>query len=690
MVEGRRFARKVGWRSFGFAAALLLTFSPAVLAADASAPSAAADANGQSVIPYSASFFASMGLDTAYDMVLRVPGFVFDDGSNLRGFASAAGNVLIDGQRPASKTDDLIGILKRIPASQVERIDLIRGGAPGIDMQGKTTVANVIRKRANGFKGVVTVGAYKPVGIPFDPNIRLEGHWDTDGRIIEASLLAARGHDGSQANGPREILGPNGVLEDFSAMHNQVPNRQYMGTAAYEAPFLSGKLRATLTLEDQPSHALKTDDFEFAGPQTETDRQDIGDIELGQHYERDLSATWKLEVLGLEHLNKTDTNSAFATATDHQVFVQNNHGGEDIGRGILHLRASNKLNVDAGGEFAYNFLRTHTAFSDNGAPIAIPAGSVFVSEKRGEVFTTAVWQPLRSLTLEFGVRVEASTIASTGDVVLSKTLAFPKPRLIATWTPDAEDQLRLRIEREVGQLDFTNFAANAALNSTGVIAGNPNLSPQRDWVFEAAYDRHFWTDGVISLTVRRLLLTDVVDRVPVFAPSGVFDEPGNIGAGRENDLVASFSLPLQHLGLENAQLHGVGTWRFSRVKDPTTGEAREISIQHPLDAEMHFSQDVAKWKLTWGVDTYFPIIVRNVRFNEIDRTFSSVEDTVYVDYKPRPDLTLRLQTDLERLDTDTQRSVFAGPRGANPLQFIDVQKHFFGPLMFVKLRKTFN
>jgi outer membrane receptor protein involved in Fe transport len=416
-------------------------------------------------------------------------------------------------------------------------------------------------------------------------------------------------------------------------------------------------------------------------------------LELGQHYERNLSQKLKLEVLGLEHLNKTDTGSRFDTPSDHQNFVQNNHGGEMIGRGILHWRPIDKLTVDAGGEYAYNWLQTHTLFSDNGNPIVVPAANVFVSEKRGEVFTTAVWQPRKTLAVEAGIRAEGSTIASSGDTVLTKTLAFAKPRLIATWTPDALDQLRLRVEREVGQLDFNDFAANAALNSNGVTAGNPNLSPQRDWALEAAYERHFWTDGVASLTLRRLLLTDVVDRVPVFSPSGAFDEPGNIGSGRENDIVVSFSLPLQRLGLKNATLHGVGTWRFSQVKDPTTGQHREVSTtnsQHPLDAEIHFAQDFPKWNLTWGVDSYPPTLARNFRFNEIDRTFSTVEDTVYVDYKPEPDLTVHVQTDLERTSTIVGRDVFAGPRNTNPLQFTDLRKHHFGPLMFFRLRKTFN
>src|SRR5512142_3269361 len=113
---------------------------------------AAGDQN--SVLQYPAAFFADARPNTAYDMVQRLPGFLFDDGKTARGFAGTAGNVLIDGQRPTAKTDDLQSILQRIPASDVERVEVIRGGAQGIDMQGQTVVANVVRKKTDTTKVV--------------------------------------------------------------------------------------------------------------------------------------------------------------------------------------------------------------------------------------------------------------------------------------------------------------------------------------------------------------------------------------------------------------------------------------------------------------------------------------------------------------------------------------------------------
>ena len=88
--------------------------------------------------------------------VSRLPGFSLDTGSSARGFAGTAGNVLVDGARPTAKTDDLSSILGRIPAASVERIEVIRGGAPGIDMQGQNVVANVIRRKDGADQTVLT------------------------------------------------------------------------------------------------------------------------------------------------------------------------------------------------------------------------------------------------------------------------------------------------------------------------------------------------------------------------------------------------------------------------------------------------------------------------------------------------------------------------------------------------------
>jgi len=54
---------------------------------------------GEGVTVFEAAYFAGVQLNSAMDMIERVPGFSFDDGDNVRGLGGTAANVLIDGRR---------------------------------------------------------------------------------------------------------------------------------------------------------------------------------------------------------------------------------------------------------------------------------------------------------------------------------------------------------------------------------------------------------------------------------------------------------------------------------------------------------------------------------------------------------------------------------------------------------------
>ena len=121
---------------------LLLAISMPQHASAQDAPAAAAD--GKQV--YSPEFFASFGPVTALDMVQRIPGFSIEGSEGRRGFGENAGNVLIDGDRPSTKSDDIATLLGRIPASEVDRIELTEQAGADAETQGKGQVVNVIRK----------------------------------------------------------------------------------------------------------------------------------------------------------------------------------------------------------------------------------------------------------------------------------------------------------------------------------------------------------------------------------------------------------------------------------------------------------------------------------------------------------------------------------------------------------------
>src|SRR5687768_18399817 len=101
-------------------AALLALGAPGVASAQSTTPGdqpAPAPAQGTRTTSYDAAFFAQYAPRTALDIARRVPGFTLDLGNtDTRGFAGAAGNVVINGARPSSKAETLETTLARIPA----------------------------------------------------------------------------------------------------------------------------------------------------------------------------------------------------------------------------------------------------------------------------------------------------------------------------------------------------------------------------------------------------------------------------------------------------------------------------------------------------------------------------------------------------------------------------------------------
>ncbi|MCI3132258.1 TonB-dependent receptor plug domain-containing protein [Phenylobacterium aquaticum] len=668
---------------------LTVLLAAAVIAGAASVAHAAEPATG--AISYPPSFFAEVGPTTALDMVMRLPGFTFDKGVVVRGLEGSGGNVLVDGAAPVAKNDTLDEILKRIPAGSVARIDVIRGGAPGIDMQGRTVVANVVRKQAAGFHGAGSVSSQLLSDHRVLNAVRAEGQWRWNGKLAELSMVLGKGPDDQLGDGPRVRTAADGTVLIRSTVDADAQGLRKWLIGAYETPFEGGRLRLNGAYMANPYSAEIMDRLSLpAGREYEYDTQDKLQAELGARWARGFGPT-SVEMVLFQQWNNNDTKARFTSAAVNRDFELDKKVTETVGRGNVRRRMSDRLTLEAYAEGALNSLDSQTRFVQNQVTVRLPAANVRVEEKRGEVSVAAIWRPLPTLTTEVGVKEETSTITSTGDVALEKSLSFTKPRATLTWAPNPANQVRARVEREVSQLNFDDFIASSSLVNTGaLLAGNPDLSPQQAWVVEAAYERRFWKSGAVVVTARHSELTDVIDRAPVYGPGHVAlaDAPANIGDGRKDELILNLAVPLERLGLASAQLKGQGTWRWSEVTDPVTGRNREISNLHPLDWEAHYTQDLPKLKANWGVDVYSAVRERAFRLSEIETKKVDTWLLVFIEAKPRPDLILRAEfQNLSSRDVNRIREVYAGPRGAAPLAYVDARNLEYGQSVLFKIRK---
>jgi outer membrane cobalamin receptor len=648
------------------------------------------DAAQQGVLVFTPDFFADQRPNTALDMVERVPGFSVDDGSGSRGFEGAVGNILINNARPASKNDTGSNVLSRTPASQVERVELIRGGAPGIDMQGYSVVVNVILKTENSRQSILTASGYFFEG----GRDQFNGSYQFTAREGERTwgVTLSDGLSTSDANG----VGP---VVRTDANGNVIRREDYFNDSFgggqsirgnYAAPLFGGKVDLTAR--------YGVNDYHNINLQTATDvrRESLYDEdgdggEVGAVYTRPLSPRLNLEARLIHEWNTFDSvstsNTRLAGVDDpEQAFTAAGESSESILRGLVRFERSAALTFETGGEVAYNMLEVDQAFTVGGVAVPLPSASVKVEETRGEAFGKGTWRIRPELTLEGGLRLETSTISQSGDADQEKSFFFAKPRFLATWTPMPDNQVRLRFEREVGQLDFGDFAASSDLEDEQVLGGNADLEPEQRWISELIYERRFWGDGIVSVGLRHDEITDAIDVIPL---EDGLSAVGNIGDGTLDQLALTVAVPTDKLGVSGGMFRFRNTWNHTEVTDPTTGETRPISNVRASQAVISFEQDITSWKLQWGA-AYIPLLTGEWSYDP-DQTSGWRGHNYFeawAEYKPTETLAIRAQVNVWN-DFDVERRVYADRTEARPIAF--VEHRYIDPRTFfqVRVRKTF-
>ncbi|WP_298094316.1 TonB-dependent siderophore receptor [Brevundimonas sp.] len=673
------------------AAACALLAGPALAQTAPAQDAPVGDVAPQGVLVFEPAFFADSRPDTALDLIARLPGFAFESGdSGTRGLAGTAGNVLIDGRRPSTKSDSLDQILRRISAAGVARVELIRGGAPGIDMQGRSVVANVVLIRTVTTERVFEANSYVYPDGHLGPVLAARWSRREGDDQIEGSISGFSDRTDGTGDGFRRRYNPAGSLIQDADLVLWDRIRNLRATGAVQRRVGGGLLRVNGLLGWFGNENAQDLLIRSGGGFDSFNDEEANDInsELGVSWARDLNPRLDLELTGLQRYAAEDYTGVSESRGDSSTFTADATSGESIGRAILRFRPGSRWSFETGGEVAYNFLDSATTYAENGVPVPLPSSSVKVEELRGEVFGQATWRPDPTLTLEGGLRVEVSEISQSGDSDLTKSFVYPKPRIQATWTPRTGHQFRFRAEREVGQLDFGDFIASADIDIGQVEGGNPDLEPEKSTVIEAIYEHRFDGEGVIEVTVSHADIEDVVDVIPL---TGGFDGVGNIGDGNADFFQLRLTLPTDRLGIPNGRFQTRGSWSSTSVLDPVTGEARRFQGNQAFGCGVSFNQDLMGGRWSWGFEHGCNIDKgRAFRVREVRAFHEEPDVEAFVQWKPERDLTVRV--DLGNATDRAQgndREIYAGPRDTAPLAFREVRRTRMSPWLFVQVRKTF-
>ncbi|MGI8706213.1 MAG: TonB-dependent receptor plug domain-containing protein [Sphingomicrobium sp.] len=647
--------------------------------------------------------FARFAPKTAYDMLVQVPGFSIRSAAQERGLGQASENVLIDGQRIANKSGGAIGQLQRIPAGNVERIEIVDAASLGIaGLSGQ--VANVIVKENQ------TAGGQ----FDYEPHFRvhyakpsfLAGSISYSGEAgpVDYTLSAKNSPGRGAFGGPIYIRDSDGVLtetrrEVYRSEYEQAnvqakfgldgPGSSLgnltLGYTPYWNPSIQRDRRLILATGEERSRDIQTEidgyyadinaDYEFAiGP---------GRLKLiGVRH-------WEHQPLVQDLVLRFDTTGAPSTGTR---FSRDTHIGETILRSEYGWKTgANDFQVSL--ERAFNSLDQKGALfelSPEGEFVEIdfPQGTGKVTEIRYEGMGT--WsRPLTSnLDLQVAAGAEISHLDRVDDDQEARKFFRPKGSINLAWRPAQGWDASLKLRRRVGQISFYDFLAQPKLSEDRQNAGNPNLVPPQSWEVETEVARDLGAWGKTRLRLFYHRVEDIIDVIPIGENGqGI----GNLPRADRLGFESVSTIQLDPMGWTGAKLDLTAGREWTSVADPLTGEKRAISGVRSKWANATIRHDIPGTQWAWSAYAQYNYYEPYFYLTEINHTLDLPYFVgAYVEHKNVLGMTVRVSVDnIVESKHKVWRTVHTGYRDRTPVSFFQKQNQLVGPIFSLSIRGTF-
>ncbi len=666
-------------------AMLLLSATPA-FAQNSASPSA--DAGNRR---FRLADFSQFSPVNALDMVRRIPGFSIEKTNDRRGFGDNGGNVLIDGDKPSTKSDTVETILQRIPANEVDYIELNQTAGSDSETRGQGQTVNVVRKKGNHVSGTYDVGiAFAEHGNP-SPFGSASISLRKGATVIDLNGGAA--NDYSRAEGPE-------LFED--GQRRLVQRRDYLGSGRHIQLTAGGAIKSTIgstkinanakvdwldgrdfrggIISNATGQRTGTEGLVAHAPDHDFSYELGGDLEfpLAEKLSTKFIALWRsgrenvFSSIDTNIVNKPVTYYAASNvdrSTEAIVRMKNDWSG--IGHHAIQF----------GAELAFNRLRSslNQISTSDGVSTLIPASNVEVSEWRIEPFLSDAWTISPTLKLEAGLVFEHSRLSLAGDNKAKRSLSFLKPRAIATWTVSKTTSLEFRAEKEVAQLNFGDFATRVDVGSGNQVdVGNSELVPQQKTSISATIRHKFLERGSIALKTEQEWIKDTQDLIPVTVRdtagniTGRFDGAGNIGNSTRFNLELEITLPFDWatsaLGIRGMEVKYVGHYHNSRVIDPVTLGFRRASNRPLWHQQWDFRHDLGDSGLVWGASVYAHAPFNQYFIDQFRQSRDHPKFTFFAEYKKFKLGTIRLElADATRSTNSRDRYYFQGTRASGAL-----------------------
>ena len=588
---------------------------------------------------YDLGYFQRYDVTTAEDMLRRIPGVMViledtQDNQQDRGLGSSGEQILINGKRIAGKANQISTSLQRIQASSVYCVQLIRGTSSGANVQNEGVLVNLIigdEGIESGKTAWTLTSKFNDKGA-FDLEGLLShgGQWNDMGYLISYDRdIWSRPQLGNLrwTNRSRDELYhfPDGSVQQNRLSDDDRVFGKNTFTANLDYEFGNGdtvlingtyiQLSSTLNENIQFTAFNADGTFNRSGIDRKIfELPDKREWEVGGEYRKRI-AEGDLNLIFVYHKENTPTRN-FRNEIVGNVTSEINRGeelkkpSEVIVRGSYSWPMNPSMALEAGGERSLNIVeQSFTAFFDldnNGVVDPQPTLITEIEELRDELFVIHNWTISDKLALESSIVTEASNVSNNFPIVPDQNYFFIKPRADLRYNLTPFDQIQLKIERTVEQLNLEFFIPEIDVVDNEIDAGNLGLTPQTAWEFEARYERRLANDnGTIDIrgfyyaiqdfTSKKIIgfdNDDPLNGAPISAP-------GSTGDAYHYGIEFKASTRLSIINLPEVVVDIGFIRQESNVTNPFTGTDRRF--KRPWEFDFGFRHDVTDWKMSYGM-----------------------------------------------------------------------------------------
>ena len=595
--------------------------------------------NADSTVVYPAAFFAQYNPLTANDMLERIPGLNLDTGGSGndgdRGLGTG-GNLLINGERVAGKNNATQDLLNRLPASDIQRIEIIRDTSGALNVRGASEVINIVLTEAQS-RSSTTVTLVNRLN--HDDTFETGGSaaWSYQSGGFQ-SLVSLELRPNYENRDNREVrLGPNG--ETLGTLFETNIRDQDVLTFSTNMGYTRGPHRTQLNLQaserDFP-RPIRRDfvDFTDVGAidsvEEELIENEQSNWEVGGDYEFRFDGGSRLSLLMLANNEVRDfvRERFVADPADEPLgkvlFIDSKRErSEYIAQGNFNFPLASNQSMRVGLERADTQLDsslllgsvsgTEPPSDEYGGLPPVPSASnpgTGVQEIRYEGFLFHNWTLSERSSLESSVVFETSEISQSGAVNKVRDFQFWRPSLDYRFNISESFRIRATVQRRVEQLPFALFATttNEEDRDRDVLAGNPEIEPETSWNYDLEVEYRLPNDGgVLSSKLSYSDIDNYIGRINATTdPNEPLSAMGNVGPARTWVWSNRASLRLTPFRLPNAVVTATVDLRDSEIVDPFLGTKQRINERGR--ARLEFRQDVAAHGFSYGFDYRYPFL----------------------------------------------------------------------------------